>query len=289
MTRSAYLGLFVGLIFFFLIIFFKLRQWKFFTLAIALPFLAIFMLMIINIFGNNEFIKNQPALKRLVFQEDSLRSLQTRMTIWPQVFKQIIDRPFLGYGPATFAVTFPAYAPANLNPLGNSTSIVDQPHNELLGIAQETGIMGALVYIIFLVGLFIVVSRKIISSNEKNWQVYLGFLSGVLALFVVNQFGFSVTAAWLYFSLFIAILLRFLTKKEVTLPVNISIFAKIMLFLIVLILGSTHVFLQDIQLIRADYFYRKGLEYEQTGQHEQAADNFKIATELAPLQSHYKK
>ncbi len=287
LTRSAYLGLFVGLIFFFLIIFLKKRQWKLFAVTAVIPFLAIAALLMINIFSNNDFIKNQPALKRLVFQEESLRSLQTRFAIWPQVFKQIIDRPFLGYGPETFAVTFPAYAPASLNFWENFTDIADRPHNELLGIAQETGIIGVFVYIAFLVGLSVTVVRKIIYSSGQNWEIILAFSSGILALFITNQFGFSVTVTWLYFFLFVAILLRFLTKKENVLPVNMPVFAKIILFLLIMFSGFTNVFLQDIQSVRADFFYRKGIEYQKMKQYDDARKNFQFARQFAPLQSHY--
>lgn len=282
-SRAAFVGLAIGLFFTFWVIAKKKRSPGVFWVTVGGIFLMIGFVVVVNLFGQNW---KSTFLERLKFQGQYTVSAETRLELWPAVTRQILARPLLGYGPETFALTFSNFAPENINTSPLKGAYPDRAHNEILDIAVQIGIPGLMAYLGFLILLFVIATKKIIADKSPSSWSYLGLLSGIMALFVSNQFGFSVTTLWVYFFLFVAMLLQYLqqddnskkpaprlsarskpTLSDTSLLASgliktstFCVFSKILIILLVIGVGAWFVFFHDVRLIEADLLYRKGVD-----------------------------
>lgn len=267
-SRAAYVGLALSMLFAFWVMAKKRHSPGVFWTTVGGILVIVGFVFVVNLFGQNW---KSTFLERLKFHGQYTVSAETRLELWPAVTRQILARPLLGYGPETFALTFPNFAPANINTSPSKGEYPDRAHNEILDMAVQIGIPGLMAYLGFLILLFVIATKKIINDKSQSSWYYLGLLSGILALFVSNQFGFSVTVLWIYFFLFVAVLLQYLPLVESGVRsahgsnkhfvrVQINNFFKILIILLVLGAGSWFVFFHDVRLIEADLLYRKGVD-----------------------------
>ncbi len=283
-SRASYLGLVTALVLFSWVLAKKKRSPGIFLATAATILVLVGIVGSINTFGQN---LKSTFWERLKFNGAYSESIETRLEIWPAAAKQILNRPWFGYGPETFALSFAKFAPANINTDLSKAAYPDRAHNEILDIAVQIGIPGLVCYLAFLVLLFYAVTRKILNDKSELAWTYLGILCGILALFVSNQFGFSVTVLWVYLFLFVALLMRYLYQDNSRiLNLNISKTLKVIIVFITLLFAAGIIFFKDIRLIEADYYYRKGLE-NPTGQLS-SQYNFKKATTLQPNFEQYR-
>jgi tetratricopeptide (TPR) repeat protein len=181
----------------------------------------------------------------------------------------------VGFGMDSFALTFPAFAPAELNTLENLGDYSDRAHNFLLDYAQQFG-LPALALFLFFLGLIFASGIKNIFKKVENthgmadsWLAELALLSGLTALFIANLFGFFVTVTWVYFWLFAALLLRMRAgagagaaretphAREVSTQFLSRKYAGTLFITIVIIAVIPPVMLNDMNLLRSDIAYRE--------------------------------
>jgi O-antigen ligase/tetratricopeptide (TPR) repeat protein len=287
LSRAAFLGLFIALLFFLIIATKKLGMKKLFIASLLTPVLLLTALFSINMLSSNDFVSKNTLLSRLVLKDENLRSVQTRLVLWPATVRQIIDSPFYGYGPDSYAITFPKYAPAELNTLENLGDYPDRAHDFLLDYAVQFGIPGLLVFLA-LIGAVFVKALSFILKRKRDWLLPLALISALTGSLVANLFGFFVTVTWVYFWLILALLLRLVTPEAVVAalryPPSLRLNpwwregakiprlssakkarVKVALFLVaaftavtVVFAGGAVVATQDILLFAADLSYRGG-------------------------------
>ncbi len=142
------------------------------------------LIIFANVRERAGFTYSRDLLSRLVIAGENVRSLETRLILWPATVKMILERPILGYGPDTYAMAFTRFAPKELLRAENLNSYADRAHNIILDTMQEIGIIGGL---FFLIILFLAISRAVRSQNLV--VIALGAsLAGHLAS---QQFGFQ--------------------------------------------------------------------------------------------------
>lgn len=229
-SRSAFLGLFIGIGFLGVIF---LRKTKKESKNCKLPLKTrkyLIILLFILVIGVVALFQIKPVSNRLLLKNNTYQSIQTRLDIWPMTILQILNRPFLGYGPETFEKTFQQVAPENLkrcssNDISCAGTIPDRAHNEILDLAFQIGIPGMLAYMMFFIILGKETLKKVFTTtgntlkasitDKRNWISAIGVLSGIIALFISNQFGFSVTVHWVYLVVFSILLLKYIAAPHI--------------------------------------------------------------------------
>lgn len=209
--RAAILALFLSNALFFLIWLHRNKRKKVFAMLLVFVVAAPFLF-----FGLTKIAPKLPfkipVVQRFVLQGENVRSVKTRMIMWPAVLQQIKDRPIFGYGLETFPITFPKYAPKELLTLENFQQSADRSHNEFLDAAVSSGIFGLISWIFFLAVILYFGFR---SQDLRSVAVS----SGIIGLLTANQFGFSTTVHLMVFWLFVvAIILLNFPKKTIPLP-----------------------------------------------------------------------
>jgi O-antigen ligase len=207
LSRAAFLGFFISLIVLLAAACKKKGLKKLFIASFLTPLLLLTAVIAVNIFQKNDLIKNNLILNRIVLKDENLRSVETRLALWPATIKQILDSPLIGYGADTFAITFPKYAPPILNTLENLGNYPDRAHNFLLDYAQQFGIP-ALLGFLGLIGVIFYKGFRFVFKRTAGWLTPLALISSLTGLLIANFFGFFVTVTWLYFWLILALLLK---------------------------------------------------------------------------------
>jgi O-antigen ligase/tetratricopeptide (TPR) repeat protein len=209
LSRAAFIGVFAGLFLFLLIYSVKTGAKKMFWCIVAAPLLVIALVAIVNINPGNDFVRGNFLLNRVAVSGESLRSIETRMALWPATARQIFARPFVGYGFDAFAISFPPFYPAELNTLENLGDYPDRAHNFVLDYAVQSGIPALLIFLGFIVFVFWRALRFIFKNGDSpnGWLLPLALAASFTGILTANFFGFFTTVTWAYFWLIVALII----------------------------------------------------------------------------------
>jgi len=155
-SRATYLGILIGLFYFFLFYPKKLKTLKIITIAFLVSVCLFVAYVNIspklpNFIENNTkisyFIHNRLSVK-MVF-EDLFR---TRLSVWQITINTIKEKPLFGWGPENFYIGFEKYYEPNSADLQKLWW--DRPHNIFLDVASHSGLFSLFFYIAFWITLF---------------------------------------------------------------------------------------------------------------------------------------
>ena len=197
-TRSALVALFGALSIFLMLIMRIRSRYRFFAFSI---FFIIFFVGFIIVFSHSELLSRFSKILEL-------SAWSPRLTAWNVAWESIKDAPLLGRGAGASYSLFFEYAPADWRLFYGGRSF-NHPHNQILEVLQEGGVLGLCVYVIFWGSIFYLCFKIIFFHKESSSQLYaLGIFSGLLAyhvhslvsvaerMVVVNVLAYSL-AAWL--------------------------------------------------------------------------------------------
>jgi len=255
-SRSGFLGIWTALILFWGISFW-LRRKKIQTLL--KPFLLLnFSFIILNFFIRTPFSQYNAIAsidlfaKQAPVEEAALPagssvidvgitdSAEIRKIVWEGAGKIIQAYPLFGTGPETFAYAYYRYRPVAHNLTSEWEFLYNRAHNEFLNIAATSGLVGLTSYLFFIA---IVVFWSVRAILRKNNPFFLAaLLASFLGIAVTNFFGFSVVVIGLFFFLIPAWMFVSCNEKITVSPSNrttTSVVQKILLFILIIALGST--------------------------------------------------
>lgn len=150
-----------------------------------------------------------------LFRPDPTATGKARLLIWQGSLPLVAARPWLGYGPETFALVFPSYSPPALLGYGADKVITDHAHNLWFDIAAEAGLLAVTMWVVFLVLLVKNGQHKVSHDSSVNRWQFAAILAALLAYIVQNQFTFpTVVTATLFWILSGASLVFCLPAQE---------------------------------------------------------------------------
>lgn len=261
LSRAGFLALFVCMLFFFMVVAYRKHFMKTFAVLAILPFIVFGGVWYVIAHQEEAWVQTVPFLGRLTTAEENMSSTRSRLEIWPAALRQILVSPLIGFGPETFAVTFPSFAPPDVNTREDAGEIADHPHNELLDIAVQIGIPGMVAFLCFVFGLAAQgMYAKIEKDGQADWIV-LGLSSSVLGLFTANEFGFSVTVHWVFLAAFSALILQMIHHGNFkTTAFSLNRFLKAAMMLLLIVLGTGIFLMHDLTMVFADYHMRQAYD-----------------------------
>ncbi|MGL4109680.1 O-antigen ligase family protein [Clostridium sp. LP20] len=146
-----------------------------------------------------------PASRIRIFQIFDLSQNSSRFKIWNASFDMISDNPILGVGYNNFSTTYGKYVAANPDNLFISTDYLpEHPHNIFLKIQSELGIVGTIIFILFILIAITTLYKGITSSKItliKN--ILIGSLVSFLAFQSMNLIDCYYGAPKVIFSMFV--------------------------------------------------------------------------------------
>ncbi|MFB0527650.1 MAG: tetratricopeptide repeat protein [bacterium] len=265
-TRSAWLGLFVALIFvaFYLILYqrplvFRNRKWLIFLGGL----LFLMMLYPLRVGGQRKVRMATVALDKVKSITDFKQMAYVqRFLIWQAAYSMFRESPLLGHGWGNFEIIYPFHQGKFLKIKKYSPfrTHANNAHNEILELASQTGIVGLGIYI----WLFILFFKMGIDSYRKlnteyDKTVALGLLASIFGMLVDNllnvslHFPMPALLFWIWMGLVVGICQRWKVserripiKKFVVYPLGIIVFG-IVLF--------------NLRYFRGEIRYFKGFKY----------------------------
>lgn len=273
LSRGAIVGMIT--MFVFMGLFYKRK-------LLVIPIFITAIVLFANVFSGQQLIKENRLLNRLILNGESLRSVESRLEIWPATLKMIKQRPLLGYGQEVFKESFAKFSPPILLKIEDTHSKADRAHNELLDLASSIGILGLLSYLALLFNIIKV------GVEKRSELILFACSSSLFVVFVNNMFGFSTTTThtlwWIIFGIVI-VSVGEKNKKEIRFSKKNMLHILSYLIVIPLILFS--LIFTIIKPVVADIYYKKGHEFASALLYFNAVDYFKNASEINPYEVHY--
>ena len=157
-----------------------------------------------SIFAVLVLLSSYPAVKELLTVHqvvDHAGGLDSRWQISKAVGVMIQDKPFLGFGPGTFAYSFFKFQPAGIQ------GWYDMAHNDYVHFIAEIGIMLPVIMVWMIIALFRRGFNKLHSPSIFIRGVTLGSMAGIVAILFHSfvDFNLHIPANALFFTLLCAI------------------------------------------------------------------------------------
>ncbi|MBD3311234.1 MAG: tetratricopeptide repeat protein [Candidatus Magasanikbacteria bacterium] len=237
-TRGTFLGFLFGLMVLIISYLFTIRGHKKVKQVLAgIMIIGVIVIGIMYIYRDTDFVRDFPALGRVVNISLSGGGVETRLMAWDIAVEAWKENPVLGWGPNNFYYAFNKYYRPEFLEYGYQETWFDNAHSAVLNTLAVQGLVG----LIFYLGLFAIPLYYTWRSYKKDKidGHSLGIISAFLvAHFIHNAFVFENPTSYLYFFLFLAFVNSRVSneKKEVEASKPISIGLSVTVSLIILLL-----------------------------------------------------
>ncbi|HVZ67564.1 MAG TPA: O-antigen ligase family protein [Patescibacteria group bacterium] len=234
-SQSSFLGLGVGLAFFFVFAaftvfrktdenvekFFKQKPVRYLILSALVFFITLFIvgtdinaLKLLTLQGwKNKLAK--PNAAAVVTKKSTAtpsqgfadnpaisggtESSQIRLIVWRGALEIFKQHPLFGTGAETFAYAYYKVKPQEHNLTSEWDYLYNKAHNEYLNYLATTGIFGLGSYLLIIVFFLFISVKTLFKKSIKEAFLLMGTTGGFLAIIVSNFFGFSVVILNLLF------------------------------------------------------------------------------------------
>lgn len=225
-SRAAYLGIFIGAIYF--ILFFPKKLFKTKIIISAALFLVFSAVLYVNFIPNlPDFIEKGEKIsvitKRLSI-ENAIRDLgETRFSAWKVFLNSSAENPFLGWGPENQSIAFDKYYDPSLPYLvGNSiNNWWDRAHNIFLDLAVSYGYAFLAIYI-FIFGFIFWKLQKTKKADNENKINCHAIQATFLSYFIALMFGFDSVSTYIVLFFIIGYSMFLISENSATEPGDTS-------------------------------------------------------------------
>jgi len=275
-TRSAWVGsISIFIISVLLISIFSPSNRKKWLLGSAMGFAvsAIFISLLLFSNQNEEFtssIKERAASLARGSADSTAekQNVQERFKIWNKTIQVIKKNPVLGAGPGNWRIAVPAMGTTGLV-WEEGKYVPDQPHNDYLLIASETGIPGALFYFIpFIIIAFLAFKIILKSSSEEKKIIAIIMLAGMAGFAIDSLFSFPQERIEhsFYFTLICSIILGLYYNFYTTEKIKSQPIAK-PLIVVAIAIAAFNIFI-GIKKYNFEVHLNRAMGYDKAGQND---------------------
>lgn len=206
-----------------------------------------------------------------------------RLIVWQGALKVWQRYPWFGSGPGTFAYSYYQDRPVTHNLVSEWDNLYNKAHNEIFNYLAETGLVGTLTYLLWLLGVTWLIFDQI-RAQPKRWSVNHAILLSLAGLTTAHLFGFSTVMSNLL--LFLLPALTFLPEeviiKKQTIITN---WQKVGLGITTLLVFF--LFWKIGRAWAADYYFVQAQKLKDNLEYALAAEGLQKATELLPQEALY--
>ena len=144
--------------------------------------IAIFLVVFVNWLGKDEIVKRVATIGYI----EGIDSVNIRTDIWRDTLKIVKDFPVTGTGLGTFSHIFPKYKNMKLQLFFTHTE------NDYLQLLSETGLVGFLTFIAFLLLFTMKSIKRLIKERDiQNREVLICFFSSYFGILIFSFLDFS--------------------------------------------------------------------------------------------------
>ncbi len=303
-SRAAWLGFSVE-IFLFIVCWLFYKHYK--KIAISLISLSVLCLILVfsfnlissanksNLISISEFGLSNRIKSMIDFSGGSNR---IRLYYWQAAVQEIKNEPWLrkiiGYGPDTLASIFVKYYRPDWGVFEGINTYPDRSHNAILDLILSFGLIGLVAAILFFY-YFIYQTFKYLnekkSDRDKDDLLIIIIVVTLSGYFIYNFFSFSLTVGYVYLYFFLTLLWSLVNNKqpEKVIKFKFTPLVKAIILFFLFFVGGLYVYLQNINPLRADYYYMKVKKAEVRNDCQAMLDNMEKTVRLNPTSTYYKE
>ena len=140
--------------------------------------------------GSEGLVRNLSQTAGEIDGQLPLDERYSRRDIWLATSRIVADHPWFGVGLGAFPFAYTRYDQSS------GAQRVEQTHNDYLQILVDTGIVGGLLTVIFVILFFVSAFRSARTHHRRRRSIVLGALSGCFAIAIHSfvDFNLQVTA-----------------------------------------------------------------------------------------------
>ena len=174
-----------------LIYIFKMRRSFVFSLAgLAMIFVGIFWTDIINVLEKNEQDSTSENLSEHV---QSITNISTdasnleRINRWNSAIRMFQARPFLGFGPGTYAFQYaPFQSSEDLTIISTNAGDMGNAHSEFIGPLAEMGILGTLTFVLIIIVFYYKSANLYYSLPRSELRSIVFWVTLAFTTYIIN-------------------------------------------------------------------------------------------------------
>lgn len=218
--------------------------------------ILITVLFLGSLFVSFLFFTNQHRFSEMT--NLSQGSLAIRFNLWQTGWKSFLQKPFLGYGLENQKEVYVSHYKVDFALYSRPNTYSDRAHNLIIDTLLTSGILGLLVFVYFLYGVFSNLIKGL--KKQKYSHVSIFLLWSLTAYLLSLLFNFSVTVTNIYFWFIVA--MSFVVSDQTLIDVK-NKKNNFDLIRLVIVLGLFLVFIygafRELKKIEADYYYEQTL------------------------------
>ncbi|MBI4049969.1 MAG: O-antigen ligase family protein [Candidatus Doudnabacteria bacterium] len=196
-TRGAVIGLVIGIIFAAILHAIARRDNRGVRRTSAGIILAVVLLSGgLYLARNQPWVKNIPALQRVLSISLSERTAETRLATWAAAWRGWLERPILGWGLENFNIVFNKDFPPIIYEDAGSQVWFDRAHNVIFDRGVTTGFVGLALFLALLFYPLYYLLRYRLREHEHRWAAVI-FSSLLVAYFIQDLFIFESAATYM--------------------------------------------------------------------------------------------
>lgn len=158
---------------------------KIYLLLPALIILILFLISYFFFYSDIEILPLRELLKKMKFTEFNNFNEFPRIKIYRSSLSYIFQKPFIGWGAATFPLVYKFYANPNKDLIFYSTQ---HTHNIFLEVAYTYGIP---VSLLIFIPISLIIYKSSINKNSKNYYYEKAWKLSAILFIVMSQFDFT--------------------------------------------------------------------------------------------------
>ncbi len=204
-TRGAWLGLLIGMAFFFGLEFAPKLQALFKNKRKALIYLAVSLMLAVSLFwiASSSRYGNTVWVRLLATKEEKF-SGSGRTILWRDSLKMLPKYLVVGCGAEGYRKAFLAYRSKELAQLAPQINN-ESPHNAYLDALISSGLLGGLAYMLLVVSSLVLLGKARRQAKDEKLKIVVdGLIAAIVAVAVHNFFIFDQITTGLYFFAFAA-------------------------------------------------------------------------------------
>lgn len=201
------------------------------------------------------------------FENEAVKLESERLVLWLKTLEVIKSHPLLGVGLGNWQIEFPNTTLSDLWRAEDLNYTFQRPHNDLLWIVSETGLIGFNLFSGFLVLLLLLIFNRIIElhQNEKSYFFWLIGLCCIIGYYALSFFDFPRERAEhsVWINILLGVFVVYL-DKQTKLPLTRYVTVNKKAIFLLLCVSSLLSYIQ-FQRLKSEYYTRKLYDYKNSG------------------------
>lgn len=201
------------------------------------------------------------------FKNEAVKLESERLVLWLKTLEIIKSHPLFGVGLGNWQIEFPNTTLSDLWRAEDLNYTFQRPHNDLLWIVSETGLIGFNLFAGFLVLLLLHIFNRIIElhQNEKSYFFWLIGICSIIGYYTLSFFDFprerSEHSVWI--NILLGVFIVYLAKQT-KLPLTRYVTVNKKAIFLLLCISSLLSYIQ-FQRLKSEYYTRKLYDYKNSG------------------------